>query len=144
MNIDQNVVAMHVGLHVTDIEKTVNFYRDFFETPPNKVKPGYAKFILESPSLVISFSESPGQVHPGFGHLGIRLQDKDAVMEKLARMKALGMTVMEEEQTTCCYALQDKFWVVDPDGYKWEVYCFYKDVEAQQLSGATSSACCPN
>jgi catechol 2,3-dioxygenase-like lactoylglutathione lyase family enzyme len=144
MNIDQTTVAMHVGLHISDIGKTVKFYSDFFETTPNKVKPGYAKFALEEPNLVISFSEGHGGSHPKFGHMGIRLPNREAVIQKMERMKAKGLSVLEEEQTTCCYALQDKFWVVDPDGYRWEVYCFYQDIEPKQMVKSSSYACCPS
>ena len=65
---------MHVSLYVSNIAKTVDFYTTFFGQEATKVKPGYAKFVLEKPSLIISFVENPARVQSHFGHLGLKLR----------------------------------------------------------------------
>ncbi len=120
---------MHVSLYVKDIERTVNFYNTFFGQEANKVKPGYAKFILEKPSLIISFVENEKAVEGNFGHLGFQVETEEEMLQRLETVKASGLGTLEEIGTNCCYAKQDKFWVMDPDGYRWEVYYFHEDVE---------------
>lgn len=120
---------MHVSLYVKDIERTVSFYEKFFNQSAAKTRPGYAKFMLEKPSLIISFVENEKEVQPMFGHLGFQVETLDQMTERLDAVKELGLDTAEEIGTNCCYAKQDKFWVMDPDGYRWEVYYFHEDVE---------------
>lgn len=134
---------MHVSLYVNDINKTVAFYQSFFKQEATKVKPGYAKFILEKPSLIISFVENEKNVAGSFGHLGFQIETEAEMLKLLADVKASGLGTMEELGTNCCYAKQDKFWVMDPDGYRWEVYYFHEDVEWNDPQYSESSeACC--
>lgn len=118
---------MHVSLYVSDIAKTVSFYSSFFGTEPAKVKPNYAKYVLERPSLIISFVERPNHARPTFGHLGFQVETVEEMEAQLAKAQSLGLVSLEERGTACCYAVQDKFWVADPDGHRWEVYYFHED-----------------
>lgn len=118
---------MHVNLYVSNIEATVKFYDTFFGQPAVKTKSNYAKYILESPSLIISFVENKERVQQNFGHLGFEVASKDEVMLKMLTLKTQGLEVKEEMGTNCCYALQDKFWANDPDGVQWEIYYFHAD-----------------
>ena len=120
---------MHVSLYVSDISKTVEFYTQFFGIDPNKVKPGYAKFILDEPSLIISFVENKDRVQEKFGHLGFQVESVEEMNKRLWDAKMKGIVAKEETGTNCCYAKQDKFWVNDPDGFQWEVYYFHADAE---------------
>ncbi|MEL6696275.1 MAG: ArsI/CadI family heavy metal resistance metalloenzyme [Bacteroidota bacterium] len=120
---------MHVSLYVTDIDKTVQFYDQFFDQPASKQMPKYAKYILEAPRLIISFVERPDRVQPNFGHLGFQVETKEILAAHHSRIKTTGLATLEEKGTNCCYALQDKYWVSDPDGHRWEVYYFHEDVE---------------
>ncbi len=120
---------MHVSLYVSDIQKTVKFYSEFFNQEATKVKPGYAKFTLDKPSLIISFVEKPERVKSNFGHLGFQLETLDELNQRLDAARNLGQVTLEEKGTQCCYAKQDKYWVTDPDGIQWEVYYFHEDVE---------------
>lgn len=119
----------HISLYVSDLKKTVAFYNTFFDKQADKVKPGYAKYILERPSLIISFIEKPERVRANFGHLGFQVSTKAAMELLLEKAKAQHIVAREEMGTACCYAVQDKFWVNDPDGVQWEVYYFHKDAE---------------
>jgi catechol 2,3-dioxygenase-like lactoylglutathione lyase family enzyme len=118
---------MHISLYVSNIEATIKFYDTFFGQPATKTKVNYAKYILESPSLIISFVENKERVQQNFGHLGFEVASKDEVMLKMLTLKTKGILVKEEMGTNCCYALQDKFWATDPDGVQWEVYYFHAD-----------------
>lgn len=120
---------MHVSLYVSDLDKTVAFYNLFFGRFPVKVKPGYAKYVLDQPSLIISFVEHPDRVQAHFGHLGFQVETIEIMNEALLRLKELGLHIREETGVQCCYAKQDKFWVNDPDGVEWEVYYFHADAE---------------
>jgi catechol 2,3-dioxygenase-like lactoylglutathione lyase family enzyme len=139
-----NFPRMHVSLYVSDVAKTVQFYTDFFGVEPNKVRHRYAKFILDSPSLIISFVENPERVQQNFGHLGFQVETLEDMNIKLWQMRKKELVTREEMGTSCCYAKQDKFWVNDPDGVQWEVYFFHEDAEFNdphyELNEA--SACC--
>ena len=135
---------MHVSLYVSNLGKSVQFYTAFFGVMPNKVKEGYAKFILEEPSLIISFIENPERVSANFGHLGFQVGSQEEMNERLESAKLLGLATKEEIGTSCCYAVQDKFWVADPDGTQWEVYYFHEDAEFNDphYESQETSACC--
>lgn len=125
----------HIGLNVGDIEKTTAFYTKLFGQAPIKEEKGYSKFELDNPGLVISFIESE-KTGPQFGHLGIRVNSQEELAQKKSEVEQLLKIELEEKNTSCCYAVQDKFWVKDPDGYEWEVYHFLKDDD--QMGGRAS------
>ena len=134
---------MHVSLYVKDINQTVEFYKNFFGQEATKVKPGYAKFTLEKPSLIISFVENEEHAAPLFGHLGFQVDTGEELNARFDSVKKLGWETLEEKGTKCCYAMQDKFWVQDPDGYRWEVYVLHEDVEFNDPMYQTEAeACC--
>lgn len=120
---------MHVSLYVSDINKSIEFYTQFFGREPAKVKPNYAKYVLEKPSLIISFVENKERVESNFGHLGFQVETPEDLNIKLWEAKKKNLVAREETGTNCCYAKQDKFWVNDPDGVQWEVYYFHADAE---------------
>ncbi|MEY3416539.1 MAG: hypothetical protein RL060_650 [Bacteroidota bacterium] len=124
-----NFPRMHVSLYVSNIAQSVNFYTSFFGLSAVKVKSNYAKYVLETPSLIISFVENKERVKADFGHLGFQVETAAQLQEALTNAKNKNLPVKEEMGTSCCYAVQDKFWVADPDGYQWEVYLFREDAE---------------
>ena len=135
---------MHVSVYVKNIASTVNFYSTFFGQPASKVKPGYAKYELSNPGLIISFVENEDLVNSNFGHLGIQVNSKAEMEKRLEIARGQGFVSLEEIGTSCCYAVQDKFWVTDPDGLQWEIYYFHADAEFNdpKYSSEDSSACC--
>ena len=118
-----NEVKVHVALNVNDIEESVEFYRAMFGIDPVKLKPGYAKFDIAEPALNLTLNYV-GEVnsHGALNHLGIQVNSSVAVLEARERMRLAGLATFDEMNTDCCYALQDKIWVTDPNGYKWEVF----------------------
>ena len=135
---------MHVSLYVSNLQKSMQFYDAFFGQNPVKTKPGYAKYILERPSLIISFIENPAKVQANFGHLGFQVETEEEMYRRLSLAQSLGLVSKEEIGTACCYAVQDKFWATDPDGVQWEVYYFHEDTEFNDPHYELESvaACC--
>ena len=135
---------MHVSLYVSNLEKSIEFYTHFFGQEPSKVKPQYAKFVLDKPSLIISFVENKERVQSNFGHLGFQVETLEDLNIKLWEANKKNIVAKEEIGTTCCYAKQDKFWVNDPDGVQWEVYYFHADAEFNDpyYEEHVQKACC--
>jgi catechol 2,3-dioxygenase-like lactoylglutathione lyase family enzyme len=149
--------ALHVSLNVSDVSRARDFYSAFLGLAPAKEKPGYVKFVTSEPELHLALNESGRRPDAGgsLSHPGIRVGSTDEVDRWKLRVTERGVASFEEKDTTCCYARQDKFWVSDPDGNRWEVYTVLEDVElataapsccfAPEASGegtAASAACC--
>ena len=132
--------SIHISLNVSDVGRSVAFYRRLFGEP-EKLKPGYAKFVSEEPGLHLALQEGLGEAGGGpLSHLGIRVASTAEVLRRRADLLEKGLTGEDEIGTTCCYARQDKFWISDPDGNRWEIYSVLEDVEEQ--SPAEAAACC--
>jgi catechol 2,3-dioxygenase-like lactoylglutathione lyase family enzyme len=140
---------VHVALNTNKLDESVAFYRGFFGNEPVKLKPDYAKFELDEPALNFTLNKSeltpedPGALN----HLGIQVKTPEDVMSATKRLSAAGFEILEETDTTCCYALQDKVWVTDPNGYRWEVFVV-KDADVTEASipvvdpAKTEASCC--
>lgn len=137
------MAKMHVSLNVTDVAQSVAFYRTFFGAEPIKLKADYAKFDLAEPSVNFTMNErSPDETgeHGRLSHLGIQVESHDLVAGARERLAAAGLITLDEADTVCCYARQDKVWATDPDGNRWEVfYVMEADVDADTFA---SDACC--
>lgn len=134
---------IHIGLEVTDLERSLAFYRVLLGEAPVKERPGYAKFEPREPSLNLSLSEggaAPARAAGG-GHYGLQVQSTDAVAAVAARLQAAGIPTRTEEGTTCCYAVQDKVWAEDPDGRPWEVFVVV-EADAGRREAPAPGACC--
>ncbi len=142
--VQNNFPRMHVSVYVSNLTATVNFYTDFFGQSADKIAKGYAKYILNEPSLIISFIENPERVQANFGHLGFQVATQEEMKARLKVAQEKGIVYKEEMGTACCYAIQDKFWVNDPDGLQWEVYYFHEDVVFNDPHFETegAEACC--
>jgi catechol 2,3-dioxygenase-like lactoylglutathione lyase family enzyme len=118
---------VQLALNVEDLEQSVAFYTKLFGTEPAKVRPGYANFVVAQPPLKLVLLENPGQ-GGSLNHLGVEVADTPAVDAEKARLAATGMASIDERDTTCCYARQDKFWVTGaPNGERWEIYTVLQD-----------------
>lgn len=137
-------MKVHVALNTPRFEESVRFYRTFLGLEPVKLKPGYAKFDVAEPGLNLTLNASKGIDSPGaLNHLGIQVVSTEAVKEAAERLKAAGLATFEEENVDCCYALQDKVWVTDPNGYKWEVFVVnVGDTQPQLTASSSTDACC--
>ena len=118
---------VQLALNVADLEKSVEFYSTLFGVQPHKRRPGYANFAIAEPPLklvlieVSAESRGEGTGH-ALNHLGIEVDSTADVEAGAARLRGAGLAALDERDTTCCYALQDKVWVHDPAGAPWEIY----------------------
>ena len=120
-------VRFHISLNVTNLERSVNFYKILFNMPPAKQRADYAKFEPDEPALVLSL-EPNGRAGAGtLNHLGIRLPDSRHLVGMQERLEKAGIRSQREEGVECCYARQTKFWVHDPDNTLWELYTLDDD-----------------
>jgi catechol 2,3-dioxygenase-like lactoylglutathione lyase family enzyme len=148
---------IQLALNVDDLETSIDFYRRLFASEPAKVRPGYANFAVAEPPLKLVLIENPG--HGGsINHLGVEVEDVDTVDAIQGRLAADGLASVDERDTTCCYAKQDKFWVQGtPNGESWEIYTVLADSPvpggpatraltspspAQSEAATTTGACC--
>ncbi len=129
---NQEPIKAHISLNVSDLQRSVTFYEAFFGVPAHKRRPGYANFDLADPPLKFALQEQP--VPPGAGplsHLGFQVATVEQVQAARDRLIAAGLATFDERDATCCYALQDKVWVHDPDGNAWEVYVLLDDMSEE-------------
>ena len=118
---------LQLALNVDDLAESVAFYSKLFATEPAKSRPGYANFAVAEPPLKLVLIENPGQ-GGSINHLGVEVADVDTVDAEQTRLTAEGFASVDERNTTCCYAQQDKFWVAGaPDGESWEIYTVLAD-----------------
>jgi catechol 2,3-dioxygenase-like lactoylglutathione lyase family enzyme len=133
--------SVHVSLNVANAARSRDFYSAFFGVKPAKDEPGYVKFVTSQPVLHLALNETGAWPVPAgaLSHLGFRVDSTAEVDAWKERVTSSGLASFDEKNTTCCYARQDKFWVSDPDGNRWEVYTVLEDVKTQP---AESAACC--
>ena len=123
------VLKAHVALNVRDLEASIAFYSKMLGIDPLKVRPGYAKFDVENPPLNLSLNAATRQGRGSLSHLGLQVASTEDVAAIRDRWRMSGLQPRDEMQTTCCYALQDKAWVRDPDGNEWEVFTVLANIE---------------
>jgi catechol 2,3-dioxygenase-like lactoylglutathione lyase family enzyme len=127
--IDATLRKFHASLNVSDLERSVAFYRVLLGAEPAKVRSDYAKFDVADPPLVLSLiPQRPGVGGP-LNHAGLRMRNAKELVEVQRRLEAAGMPTQREEGVECCYARQTKFWIADPDGALWEIYVFHEDID---------------
>lgn len=129
MSIATVPVRFHCSLNVSDLERSVDFYRLLFGREPAKRRHDYAKFETDDPPLVLSLEPTPPSRGGSLNHLGLRVGDSAALVEIQQRFEAAGTATQREEGVECCYALQTKFWVSDPDQNLWELYILHEDLD---------------
>ena len=135
-----NILKPHLAINVKNVESSIDFYKKMFGIEPSKVRTGYAKFDVQQPALNFTLNEVPFGERGALSHLGIQVASTDDVVTMKNEWQERGLMPRDEMQTSCCYALQDKSWVTDPDGNEWEVFTVLED----NLSEAKSNdaACC--
>jgi catechol 2,3-dioxygenase-like lactoylglutathione lyase family enzyme len=132
---------LQLALNVDDLETSIEFYRRLFATEPAKVREGYANFAVAEPPLKLVLIENSG--HGGsLNHLGVEVEDVDTVDALQTRLAADGLASVDERDTTCCYAQQDKFWVTGtPNGEAWEIYTVLADSPTPNGEAAGQECC---
>jgi catechol 2,3-dioxygenase-like lactoylglutathione lyase family enzyme len=135
----------HVHAHVTDLGASISFYVKLFGAEPTRVEADYAKWMLDDPR--INFAISTRGTAVGVDHLGFQVDDASELAELKARAQAADMAMLDEGETTCCYARSDKHWVTDPQGIAWEHFQSLENIpvfrEAAPATGTASSVSTP-
>ena len=141
MRKEVNALKPHISINVRNVTESVEFYRKMLGIEPAKVRTGYAKFDVQNPPLNLALNEIPFNERGALSHLGIQVASTDDVLAVRERWADEGLITRDEMQTNCCYAIQDKTWVTDPDGNEWEVFVVLED-NLPEVNGTGVSACC--
>jgi len=136
---------VHIALAVTDLERSRRFYETLLGVHPTKERPGYVKFEPQDPSVNLTLNEvdEANSTSQPTMHYGVQVKTPQAVQEAIIRFSEAGMKTLIEENTTCCYAVQDKVWVADPEGNQWEIFVVLK-ADADERKDNGSSCCATN
>ena len=137
-----NTLKAHLSLNVNDVEQSITFYKNMLGIEPSKVRTGYAKFDVQNPPLNLTLNQVAFTGKGPLSHLGIQVASTDDVNALKANWQEKGLVPRDEMQTTCCYALQDKAWVSDPDGNEWEVFTVIEDNLSEEVQTASDKTCC--
>jgi catechol 2,3-dioxygenase-like lactoylglutathione lyase family enzyme len=133
----------HIAIHVKNVAASSEFYRKLFGIDPCKVRTGYAKFDVANPPLNFTLNEAASADHGALSHLGIQVESTADVLAVRRSWEEKGLVPRDEMKTECCYALQDKAWVRDPDGNEWEVFAVLKD-NLPEKPAPEKSCCAPD
>ncbi len=133
---------IHIALAVMDLQRSRTFYETLFGVPPTKERPGYVKFEPQDPSVNLTLNEVSDAKSIGkpATHYGVQVKTTQAVQDAISRLTNAGLETAVEENTTCCYAVQDKVWVADPEGNQWEVFVVL-EADADQRKDEASNCC---
>ncbi|MFE7670795.1 ArsI/CadI family heavy metal resistance metalloenzyme [Streptomyces albidoflavus] len=138
-----------LALNVPDLDASVAFYSRLFGAEPAKLRPGYANFALTEPPLKLVLIQGEPGGETRLDHLGVEVATTDEVTAATTRLKEAGLATFEENDTSCCYALQDKVWVHGPGREPWEVYVVKADADSmgsgaapQEPGPAAEGGCC--
>jgi hypothetical protein len=135
----------HVHAHVENLAQSIAFYAKLFGTEPTRVESDYAKWMLDDPRINFAISTRGGK--PGVDHLGIQTDTEEELGELKERARAADMALLDEGETSCCYARSDKYWLTDPQGIAWEQFHTLGNIPvfSEQTVGVEAepaSACC--
>jgi len=122
------VIKFHASLNVSDLAGSIKFYTALFGTGPVKQYPDYAKFEIETPPLILSLKPKRACAGGPLNHLGLRVVTVEQLRSIQERLRMVGARIGQQDDVKCCYALQTKIWVTDPDQTMWEIYVLHDDV----------------
>ncbi|MGW1273750.1 ArsI/CadI family heavy metal resistance metalloenzyme [Streptomyces sp. NPDC002491] len=133
---------VQLALRVADLEGSIAFYSRLFGAEPAKRREGYANFAITEPPLKLVLIEGEASEETRLDHLGVEVASTEDVNAATTRLKESGLAAFEENDTSCCYALQDKVWVTGPGNEPWEVYVVKADADTLEKADAAPDACC--
>ena len=134
---------VQLALRVADLDASVAFYSKLFAVEPAKRRPGYANFAITEPPLKLVLIEGAPGEPTRMDHLGVEVETTDEVTAATTRLAAAGLATATEEDTACCYAVQDKVWVTGPGTEPWEVYVVKADSDTMGDDTIPAPCCAP-
>jgi catechol 2,3-dioxygenase-like lactoylglutathione lyase family enzyme len=141
----------HVHIAVDSIDQSTQFYNTLFGQQPTVAKPDYAKWMLDDPRINFAISQRAARAgQPGLDHMGFQMDSAPELHAMTSQLQAAGLAVVDEGETTCCYAKSDKGWVHDPQGIAWESFVTmgeattYGVEKAAAIDDSTSACCAPS
>jgi catechol 2,3-dioxygenase-like lactoylglutathione lyase family enzyme len=139
-----HALKAHLALNVKNVEQSLEFYKKMLGIEPCKVRRGYAKFDVQNPPLNLTLNEGAFNERGALSHMGIQVASTEDVLAIRERWGQMGLYTRDEMQTNCCYAIQNKTWVQDPDGNEWEVFVVLEDnlPESKTAVSAEGAVCC--
>lgn len=140
VRLEHTVRKFHVSLNVSSLARSIAFYRELFGIEPAKSYDDYAKFELAEPPVVLSLVPRAPVPGANLNHAGIRVLSSNELVDMQRRLEKAGFTTRREDGVECCYALQTKFWAIDPDGLQWEIYVFHEDLDHHGFSRPPEAA----
>jgi catechol 2,3-dioxygenase-like lactoylglutathione lyase family enzyme len=138
------VSRVQLALRVSDLEGSIRFYSSLFGVEPAKRRPGYANFAVAEPPLKLVLLEGEADRPTVMDHLGVEVETTAEVHDATGRLSQLGLFTLVEDDTTCCYARQDKVWVRGPGQEPWEVYTVKEDSAEYGHDGVVTAATSPS
>ena len=129
----------HLSINVSNVENSIDFYKKMFGAEPVKIREDYAKFDIANPPLNFTMNQRAFERGGSLSHLGLQVESTDEVLAMGKRWQESGLITLDEMKTDCCYALQDKTWVQDPDGNRWEVFVVLENTQPEENA---ASGCC--
>nr|WP_021038281.1 ArsI/CadI family heavy metal resistance metalloenzyme [Bacillaceae bacterium JMAK1]AGQ45448.1 ArsK [Bacillaceae bacterium JMAK1] len=132
------MIRVHIGLNVKCLKESREFYEKLFGDTPSRVKEDYVKFLPQEPAINLTLNEVPEVTGNQVNHFGVQVSSKEEVLKQKERLERAGFFAREEMDTTCCYAVQDKFWVTDPEGNEWEYFYTKQNTEIRE----ETTTCC--
>ena len=143
MNIEVKALKAHLAINVKNVEQSLEFYRKMFGIEPSKVRKGYAKIDVSNPPLNFTLNEVAFAERGALSHMGIQVGSTEEVLAVRQRWFEQGLVTRDEMNTDCCYAVQDKTWVHDPDGNEWEVFVVKQDNLPEKAAESGTACCAP-
>ena len=133
-------MRVHLSLNVRNLEEAMAYYSKLFNTQPHKIRDGYANYAIDNPPLKLVLMENPN-ADDRINHMGVEVTPDEDLPAHIRRLDDAGLTDKKEEQTTCCYAIQDKAWSIEPQGIHWEWYTVTDD-NPDVVADAAGEICC--
>ena len=125
------MARVQLAINVAELDSAIEFYGKLFSAEPHKVRPGYANFEIDNPPLKLVLMEDGRG--GSLNHLGVEVDTTTEVVAETQRLGGLGMATEIEDGVVCCHAEQDKVWVSDPAGIRWEVYTITDDAPVAEM-----------
>jgi hypothetical protein len=92
----------------------------------------------------VNFAISTRGNKAGLDHLGFQTDSAEELETHKQAAESAELALVDEGETTCCYARSEKHWIIDPQGIPWEHFHTLGNIAVfnEQKHATESSACC--